>query len=366
MTMPFNRPSADRKQAGFSMVELMVALVLGLFLATAILQTFLGAKQTYEYQQEFSRIQENGRFAMEFLSRDIRQADYWGCLKTGVEIKSIINGQGLIDDFGIGLDGFDNLQSASTGYTSFFGGAGNQPDAIVLQGGREEGFSVVPPVMPPNAGMLHVVNSSQISPGEILLVTDCTEGRVFQSMGPATAQTAVPHAGGNSEHPGNITPGVFDYAFKPGSSIFKAASIRYWIREGVSGEPVLVRSYQYEEGASCDWDAVDFWARCGLELVEGVENMQILYGVDTSGNKTPNYFVPADQVSNPAASISMNDVVSVQIHLVTRSLRDNILNADADDLDKFMVNYYGDEKRTNDRRLRKVFVSTIALRNRLN
>ena len=63
---------------GFSMVELMVAVVLGLLLTAAVLQTFVSLKRTYEFQEEFSRIQENGRFGIEFLSRDIRNADFWG------------------------------------------------------------------------------------------------------------------------------------------------------------------------------------------------------------------------------------------------------------------------------------------------
>lgn len=354
--MPTTPRSTYLKQAGFSMVELMVALVLGLFVTTAVLQTFVGAKQAYEFQQEFSRIQENGRFAMGFLSRDIRGADYWGCLNDGTKVTSILNGAGGPDDFAVGLQGFDNVPAVSTGYNSLFGGvfqADAQPDAIVLQGGQSVGISVekVPSKISPNIHLQTTVG--QISKGDILLVSDCTDAVIFQVSDDVNPSDKVLfHKADTSPnpdpYPGNSQNG-FDLVFKNDASVFKAGSIRYWIRTGAGGEPALVRG----DPSIHDWTGGD-------ELVEGVENMQILYGVDTSGNKTPNYFVPANQVSDAAASISMKDVVSVQIHLVVRSLRDNMVD------DRKQIQYYAGPNTPPDNRIRKMFTFTVAIRNRLD
>lgn len=67
---------AKSKESGLTMVELMVAMAIGLFLVAVIATLFVGAKQTYRSQDNLSRLQENGRFAMELLGRNIRDAGY--------------------------------------------------------------------------------------------------------------------------------------------------------------------------------------------------------------------------------------------------------------------------------------------------
>lgn len=61
-------------QKGFSLVELMVALALGLLLSAAAIQMFLTSQQSMNVQQGSSEVQENGRFAIDFLMADIRKA----------------------------------------------------------------------------------------------------------------------------------------------------------------------------------------------------------------------------------------------------------------------------------------------------
>lgn len=71
------RPTQLRRlQVGLSIVELMVALALGLLLMTGIIQVFLSSRQTYSANEAMGRMQENGRFALEFIARSARQAGY--------------------------------------------------------------------------------------------------------------------------------------------------------------------------------------------------------------------------------------------------------------------------------------------------
>ena len=65
-------------QRGFSLVELMVAMVLGLIILGALILTFTANKRSYESQNTFARIQENGRYAMDLIIKDLRLAGYWG------------------------------------------------------------------------------------------------------------------------------------------------------------------------------------------------------------------------------------------------------------------------------------------------
>lgn len=331
------------KEYGFSLVELMVAMVLGLLLTAAVLQMFMSAKRTYEFQQELSRIQENGRFAMEFLTRDIRGTDFGGCLNYA-DTKSNLAGDLDPDLFAAGLIGRDGVPGTTTGYDPVLG---PDADAIVLQGGRGGGIGVV------QTGS-STANSAQIKldkidhpigqtirTGDILLVSDCTNAEIFQVSNVRRANRTVVHNANTGVLPGNKDNFLDDF-YGDGAQVFMGGGIRYWLRTGTGGEPVLVRGSER-----------DGWSG-GDELVEGVSNLQILYGEDTSGDGSPNYFVPAHQVAD------MRGVVSVQIHLLLQSLRDNLIDRAT------AINYYGMNRMANDRRLRKVFVSTIALRNRLD
>ncbi len=63
-------------QKGLTLIEMLVALTLGLFVIASILQIFASTKQAYLLEEQNSRLQENGRFALDFLSRYIRMAGY--------------------------------------------------------------------------------------------------------------------------------------------------------------------------------------------------------------------------------------------------------------------------------------------------
>jgi type IV pilus assembly protein PilW len=68
-----------QQQIGLTLIEIMIALLIGLFIIAGTIQLFVNTKQTYRLQEALSRLQENGRFAMEFIGRDIRMAGYRAC-----------------------------------------------------------------------------------------------------------------------------------------------------------------------------------------------------------------------------------------------------------------------------------------------
>ena len=67
-----------RLQSGFTLVELMIAMVVGLFLSAGVIEIFTANNQTYRMTENISRLQENGRFALENLGRSIRSAGFKG------------------------------------------------------------------------------------------------------------------------------------------------------------------------------------------------------------------------------------------------------------------------------------------------
>ncbi|MDQ2696628.1 MAG: prepilin-type N-terminal cleavage/methylation domain-containing protein, partial [Pseudomonadota bacterium] len=71
--------SRDRRQRGLSLVELMLAMAVGLVLTAGVVGVFASSRATYQIQDDLSRLQESARFVFELLSRDLREAGFVGC-----------------------------------------------------------------------------------------------------------------------------------------------------------------------------------------------------------------------------------------------------------------------------------------------
>src|SRR5690606_22126939 len=62
------------RMAGLSLVELMIALALGLVVSGAAIGVFLANQQTYRSTESIGRIQESARVAFELMAREVREA----------------------------------------------------------------------------------------------------------------------------------------------------------------------------------------------------------------------------------------------------------------------------------------------------
>lgn len=70
------RPS--RRAAGFSLVEMMIAVVLGLIVVAGLIQVLLANRKSYQMQQGTNILQQNVRFASDRIGWSLRMADFWG------------------------------------------------------------------------------------------------------------------------------------------------------------------------------------------------------------------------------------------------------------------------------------------------
>ena len=73
-----------QSQKGFSLVELMIAMVLGLLLLVGVVNIFLGSNQTYRLQEAMFQMQEAGRFSISIMTRDVRDAGFQNVLPINV------------------------------------------------------------------------------------------------------------------------------------------------------------------------------------------------------------------------------------------------------------------------------------------
>ncbi len=70
--------TVPRRQSGVSLIELMVALVIGLFLILGAVTVYNQSRNTYRTIEAVARLQETARYAFDVLEPDVRMASYWG------------------------------------------------------------------------------------------------------------------------------------------------------------------------------------------------------------------------------------------------------------------------------------------------
>ena len=333
MMNTLNRKVTTRKQSGFALVELLIAMLIGLVLVGGIMQIFSSSRQTHRVHEATARMQESGRMALEVISRDIRMADFWGCAS---DLMNVVN----------------NLNSAGTGYIDFgaggvggLEGATGAADTLFLRGGFNSGLNVEPPYGPQASANIKVPAGNDLEQGDIIFVSDCTNADIFQvsNANPSVAGVLV-HNTGSVTEPGNYNvtnPGCpggnahcLSKIYGADASVFNVQEIRYSIAPGSEGEPALFRN--------------------GDEYLDGIEDFQILYGEDTASVGFANYYVPADQV------VDMNNVVSIRFAVVTRSQDDNLTGGVNQ-----QYSVLGESRTAPDQRLRQTYMSTVTIRNRL-
>lgn len=107
-------------QQGLTMVELLVAMTLGLVILLAIGSVYLGSRATYRIQEDNARLQETGRYALEVLGRSVRQAGYWN-----IPISPVSNATAF---GGTAITGTDGASGASDTVTVQYDGLAGDRD----------------------------------------------------------------------------------------------------------------------------------------------------------------------------------------------------------------------------------------------
>ena len=319
-------------QAGVGLVEIMIALVIGLILIAGASKIFLDGKQTYRLQDAQSRLQENARFALELLTNDIRMAGFSGCANLSSITPNVIASAPIIAPTAATAASGNDAASSSwnPALSGTLSGLSSPPlaatDVITVQFSQGCGAHLTGNMASVNANIqIMSPNSCGINAGQALMISDCVAADVFRAT---TGGATIAHA--NLSKP-----------YQQDAELFTFASRTYYIANGAGGQPSLWR--------------LDNTAATGgnnpIELVEGVENIQILYGEDTDGDRIPNQYVTVNSVS-PA------NVVAVRASLLLRTLDNNVLPLAQ------TYSYNGAPVTATDRRLRHTFTTTVNLRNR--
>lgn len=356
------------RHAGFTIVEIMIAMLLSVILLSGVVQVYSGSKQTYRVTENVALMQANSRFAMSVLSREIRMAGFSPCLRTG-EVAATVNsisGATLATNFAAGaITGFEG--GAST-FPADFPGVGTAAgdriagsDGLVVLRGGDTNYTVTSHV--PSSATLHVVNSTGLGNGDLLMVCDSKNTAIFQATNVPTpaggGDDTIEHTTG-SMVPGNCSKGLLYptdcsspngnlYSYGPDAQVVKLTAIVYYlgVSQSGNGQALYRRPLDTNTGGALAVGVAQ-------ELVNGIENLQILYGETDGSSLQAQRYVTADQVG------IWNNVVSARIALLGKT-------ADEVNFENDTKSYYlagSVVNGTADRRLRQVYTSTIKIRNR--
>ena len=338
----------SERQRGFSLIELMVAMTIGLVVLAGIGYMYIESRQSFRSMDNLSRMQESARYALEIMARDIRMAGYRGCSSSsGPFYNTLNNSTDSAYNFGVPVNGYE---ASGGGWspslpTSGVGALGGMSvlagtDAITLRSVVGSGTTVTKQPGNNSSSDLQITTPNDLLIGDIALVTNCVASSVFQVTNKnvtGTNQNVVHNAGTGT--PGNSTNDLGVNYSASGGELVKMQSRSYFIRTGASGRPAL-------------WQATG--ANAPQELADGVENMQIQYGLDTTGDGVVDgsSYVTADAVTD------WNQVAAVRLSLLMVGTDDNLATSNQ------TYNYNGASVTAGDKKLRQVFTTTVSLRNR--
>ena len=349
----------NKFQLGFSLIELMVALVLGLVVSAAAIQIFASNKGTYRLENSLSRLQENGRFVVDQMINDLRMAGYNGCLSRGAGVPvgditpvAIATPANTFAIFPYDIDGTDSIRGFDYGTSDWvppletrlnLSGVIAGTDVINIQRASTCGAQLTSAptstadtaidvvVGPTNCGFLQ---------NQVVMVTNCSVADVFQ-IDTITAGTGTAAL--------NRSGGTLSAIYAPETQVFRWQSNAYYIGTDANGQPTLFRS-SWNPNSNTTIEAADFTT---TPLASGIQDMQLLYGVDTGVDEYADNYVTANAVTNWEA------VRSIRISLLLQS-DDNVTQQPRE------IQFNGttvNPVATGDRRLRTVYTTTVTLRN---
>ncbi len=291
---------------GFSIVELMIVITLGLMITAVIASIFVTGNKNYNQDDRYARMQENGRFAMNAVVQDLSMAGFWGYLAENTS---------SVAAYGTGCVTY-NLQSPIQHINSPTASAAASANSCVPSG-----------TFVANTDVLTIKRVA----GRPESSLTGKENKVFLEVGGTTGILALGSA---------LAPNF--------------SSKSYWLYQS--------HTYYIANKTSASGTVPTLY-RAGLsgtstgELIEGIENIQVQFGIDSdaTADGVPNYFTSSPSSTELAKAYVAR--VSILVRTLTPDPDTSYQNTSTYDLGEGAIPPF------NDRYQRMVFTSTVALRN---
>lgn len=310
------------RQRGLSLVELLVAMTLGLLLLAGVIQVVLASKRSYQSGVALAELQENGRFALEALAQHLRSAGF-----TGACTGELVNASGSADaQYAVErspIEGHGPGMAVSAWVPS---GRLANTDALLLRYASEP-----------------VLEARSISANRLLLASSSAVAGAFYVLSDQQSCLLLRNAGSATNL---LADRSLEHFLVPATRVYPYRYAIYWIGRGVDGTPGLFVTDNSETTGVAQTS----------ELVSGVAGMSLRYGVAGVGSTG----VAAYKAAREMAAGDWRRVRTVRVSLLLQSQ-----TREVDDAPKSMAFDGRTLAPDTERRLRRVMASTVALRNPL-
>jgi len=286
-----------QQQRGVGLIELMVAMLIGLFLILGAVTVFNQSRNTYRASEGVARLQETARLAMDVIESDIRMANYWG-LNNRADY--IINraGPSQPPPAEFNAQQQTNVSLCGTAASNwvinldeYLGGSNNSYGLQCAASNYQDGSDVV---------VIRRANEARplaLDPNRVYLQTSRIQGTLFVPNAACTLPT---------------NPTCIPAAYLPPASESRELEARAYYVSSQStlrnDVPSLRRKRFANVNTATAGDAI-----LDEEIVSGVEDLQVRLGVDTNGDSN------IDQYVNPGGVPGNAAVVSVTVWLLVRA-----------------------------------------------
>lgn len=333
---------------GSSLIETLVAIALGSFLLIGALYMFSSSKQAFLSQTGLSRIQENGRYAKFILGNDIRMAGFQGCVSltdqtpTNILINPADNQTLTMANAikGYANNG-SNFSPALPSWLTRHLATGTQilpeSDVLVIRKASAVGASLTKDMVNTDDDIA-IHHRISIQNGGIYLIGDCEYTDIFQATAGTTANLI--HHKDTANQTNHLSKN-----YQKDAMVYPLETYAYYLkntpRRNAAGQIIPALYRQDIMGNE-------------QELVEGVERMNIRYGVDTNNDGGADSYKTASEVE---AANQWDKVISVDLALLLNSIEP------ATDKPQHYT-FQGSNITANDKLLRRQWDAFITLRNR--
>ena len=286
----------SRRQNGFTLIELMIAMLLGLVVMSGVISVFAQSQRSFKTDKNIAGMQAEARFALQEIARDLRMA---GFLSEPLNPASIFPHAGLA----VGVDC----------------GVAAQPNWIY---GLRDGVT----------GEINTVTTvDNATAGTAAASFSCITGGEFR---PTTDVLGTKRVVGNTTAVGNLLPGAV-YIRANGSFG------RMYITGAAAGVPVPFTDREYRPHiyyirnfSDVAGDGIPSLCRKVLAwgapptmqtecIARGVEDLQVEFGLDPDGDGNVNAYLP-----NPTLT-QMQQAISARIYLLVRTVEEDFSYTDA-------------------------------------
>jgi type IV pilus assembly protein PilW len=339
---PVARNRLKRRDSGFTLIELMISMLLGLIIVGAVVGVMLANRRSYGTNQGLAQVQESARTTYELLAKDVREAAGNGCGSTA-RTANVLTPGALWWQGWFGVRAFDSTQvDPAVAIGTAVGTRVAGTDSIQVQSIDGTGLSVA--VHDPVAGQLNInAAATDFVPGDIMMVCDFDHATVFQASasGAGPGVVSVSHNVGVGA-PGNCSSGL-GFPTDCGSV---TGNIYTFPRNAQIGRLLVTSWYIGNNGRADEGGRSLYRQRLGAgggvvteEIVAGVTDMQLQFRADGANN------IIADASLVP----DWTTISSVLVRLTARSSDVNVST----------------DSTVNSGRIERTFNYLITLRNRL-